>query len=68
MTNREYFLLKIKLKANYWYTPTVEERSKMILYLSKCNDNRATKLLKYLANDENEFIRELAQKAMKTKI
>ena len=64
MTRREYFLIKLKSKPNFWYTPTIEEQKKIIAYLKKQNDNKSRLLLQNFTKDENEFIRTLAQNAL----
>jgi hypothetical protein len=68
MTNREYFLIKLKSKPNFWYTPTVEEKKKIIFYLKMSSDSKAIILLRNFLKDENEFIRIIAKNILYLKL
>lgn len=68
MTYKQYLYLKIKLKSNFLHTPTIEEKSKVILMLKQNNDIQSIKLLHFMLKDENEFIVKMANDSLKYKI
>ncbi len=67
ITKKEHLNIKKKLKPNFWYTPTVEEQSKLITRLGQFSDTKSIELLNNFIMNENEYIRELALKMLNKK-
>ena len=64
LTIREFIILKFKSKPNFWYTPTIEEQSKLIAKLSTCHGKRSNRLLEIFAHNNREIIRSKAVKIL----